>query len=137
MQSKALEKYLLKERDLRPLGSLLRRNPQHKSWSAMRLYLETQVEATAYEKWGGAEGLEAERRRQIRARAAMRKRRGEGREREEAEAKAKLQRLEEELRATRTAPEVHVHEFIDTPGPGGVTVRKCTICGVEVSVEEI
>lgn len=133
-----MERYLLTERELRPLGSLLRQNPQNKSWSAMRLYLEAQVEAAAHTKWGGAEGLEAERRKQIRTRALSRKRRAAAKEQEERAAKAKLQKVEEGVRAAREAPEVHVHTFVDhpVPGGGGVVVRKCE-CGVEVTVEEI
>lgn len=35
--------FLLSDNDLRPLGSLEKTNPQHKAWTAMRMYMKSQV----------------------------------------------------------------------------------------------
>ena len=43
MQSSAKENYLLTDGDLKKLGSITRNNPRKKDWSAMRLYLQSQV----------------------------------------------------------------------------------------------
>lgn len=45
MQSSAKENYMLTDGDLRKLGSISRANPRKKDWSAMRLYLQSQVNA--------------------------------------------------------------------------------------------
>ena len=43
MQSAAKEIYMLTEGDLKKLGSITRANPHKKDWSAMRLYMQSQV----------------------------------------------------------------------------------------------
>ena len=43
IQSAAKEIYMLTEGDLKKLGSISRANPHKKDWSAMRLYLQSQV----------------------------------------------------------------------------------------------
>jgi hypothetical protein len=35
--------YLLSDNDLKSLGSIEKTNPQHKSWTTMRMYLASQV----------------------------------------------------------------------------------------------
>jgi hypothetical protein len=42
-RSNAKQQFLLTDRDLRPLGSLERPNPQNQRWAGMRLYLASQV----------------------------------------------------------------------------------------------
>ncbi len=42
-QGTAKERYLLTDRDLGKLGFITKANPQHKTWSEMKLYLELQV----------------------------------------------------------------------------------------------
>jgi len=57
--SKATAKtlYLLSDADLQQLGFLTRSNPQHKNWSAMKMYLTEQVEEVAIKKHGSLEAL--------------------------------------------------------------------------------
>lgn len=43
LQSSAKENYMLTDGDLKKLGSISRNNPRKKDWSAMRLYLQSQV----------------------------------------------------------------------------------------------
>ena len=43
LQSSAKENYQLTDGDLKKLGSVTRSNPRKKDWSAMRLYLASQV----------------------------------------------------------------------------------------------
>ena len=45
LQGNAKELYLLTDADFKKLGSLSKANPKHKDWTAMRLYLESQVSA--------------------------------------------------------------------------------------------
>ena len=55
--------YLLTDPELRDedlLKHLLRPNPHASTYSNMMLFLRMQVEAVAWEKWGGEEGLDAE-----------------------------------------------------------------------------
>ncbi|KAJ9091568.1 hypothetical protein QFC19_009024 [Naganishia cerealis] len=57
------EDYLLTDSELRDtslLPHLLKANPHASTYSNMMLYLRFQVEAVAWEKWGGEEGLDAE-----------------------------------------------------------------------------
>jgi len=42
-QSSAKENYQLTDGDLKKLGSVTRSNPRKKDWSAMRLFLQSQV----------------------------------------------------------------------------------------------
>ena len=43
LQSSAKGNYMLTDGDLKKLGSISRNNPRKKDWSAMRLYLQSQV----------------------------------------------------------------------------------------------
>ncbi|KAJ9118189.1 hypothetical protein QFC22_004093 [Naganishia vaughanmartiniae] len=57
------EDYLLTDSELRDeslLPHLLKANPHATTYSNMMLYLRFQVEAVAWEKWGGEEGMDAE-----------------------------------------------------------------------------
>ena len=38
-----------------------RQNPHHKGWTPMKLYRKSELEERAYKRYGGKEGLEAER----------------------------------------------------------------------------
>ena len=60
LQTTAKQQYLLTDGDLRPLGSLERKNPRKKDWNPMKLYMESQVKDVAYAKYGGQAGLEWE-----------------------------------------------------------------------------
>ncbi|KAG2488414.1 hypothetical protein HYH03_013098 [Edaphochlamys debaryana] len=51
----ALTLYSLTAKDLNDLGCLTKTNPQHKSWTPMRLYLKRQVEDVARRKHGDLE----------------------------------------------------------------------------------
>ncbi|KAK9787240.1 hypothetical protein WJX73_003679 [Symbiochloris irregularis] len=64
----AKELFQLTDADFKKLGSLSKANPRHKDWTAMRLYLQSQVEAAAHKKYGSAEGIEEHRRSQLEAR---------------------------------------------------------------------
>ncbi|KAK9828674.1 hypothetical protein WJX72_001467 [[Myrmecia] bisecta] len=96
-KSTARQSYLLTDTDLKKLGSIGKQNPHRKEWNAMRLYLQSQVEELSYTKYGGAEGLEVERERQLTARldARMKKRTQAARkDNEEAE---KLDRIKQKI----------------------------------------
>jgi DNA repair protein len=58
-KSTAKQSYQLTDGDISKLGSVKRSNPHKKDWQPMRLYLESQVREVAFEKHGGAEGIEA------------------------------------------------------------------------------
>ncbi|CAM9848420.1 unnamed protein product [Phaeothamnion confervicola] len=55
--------YLLPEGTISVLPFLVKDNPRHGSWNKMKLYLRKEVEKYSDERWGGPEGLDAERRR--------------------------------------------------------------------------
>ena len=42
---------MLTDGDLKKLGSVTRSNPHKKDWSAMRLFLQSQVQRTAHLHW--------------------------------------------------------------------------------------
>lgn len=52
MQSSAKENYMLTDGDLKKLGSITRSNPRKKDWSAMRLYLQSQVSTAIQKAYG-------------------------------------------------------------------------------------
>ena len=57
----------MKDEELFP--RMLKENPHKESWSSMMLFLREQVEAYAFEKWGGPEGLDQEFERRVKDKA--------------------------------------------------------------------
>ncbi|KAK9831261.1 hypothetical protein WJX74_009799 [Apatococcus lobatus] len=99
----AKQEWLLTDGDMRKLGSITKENPHKKEWSAMRLYLLSQVEKRSMEKHGDLDGLEAEKQRQLHARLDARKRQRKeasvSREDREAQKLRRIRgRIEDELR---------------------------------------
>ena len=60
----ATKRFHVTDLDLEALGSLSKANPHHATWAPTKLYMQSQVEALAHAKWGGAAGL-AKRRRDL------------------------------------------------------------------------
>lgn len=56
--TRAKERYKLRNRDLDNLMHLATANPRYRRGAPMRLYRERDVVRAAYEKYGGAEGLD-------------------------------------------------------------------------------
>lgn len=124
------EDYLLTEPELRDeelLPHLLKANPHRATFSNMMLYLRCQVEAYAFKKWGGPEGLDAEYERRTSDKARRR----------DAKFAKSLQDLRKRTitsdwskRSKREADQ-HEHEFSAgiRDDETGVTVRRCT-CGL-------
>mmetsp|Transcript_8164 Transcript_8164/g.17499 ORF Transcript_8164/g.17499 Transcript_8164/m.17499 type:complete len:175 (+) Transcript_8164:18-542(+) len=57
-KSNAKQLYMLTDKDLSKLGTVTKTNPQHKNWTAMKLYLQSQVEEVAVRKHGSLEDIE-------------------------------------------------------------------------------
>eukprot|EP00238_Polyblepharides_amylifera_P015725 CAMPEP_0196579584 /NCGR_PEP_ID=MMETSP1081-20130531/23141_1 /TAXON_ID=36882 /ORGANISM="Pyramimonas amylifera, Strain CCMP720" /LENGTH=290 /DNA_ID=CAMNT_0041899213 /DNA_START=179 /DNA_END=1048 /DNA_ORIENTATION=- len=60
-KASAKQTFLLSDSDLAPLSFIARKNPHHKAWNPMKLYLKSQVSKVALDKWGSLEEMEAER----------------------------------------------------------------------------
>jgi DNA-repair protein complementing XP-A cells len=101
----------------------------------MKLYLRYQVEAFAFEKWGGGEGLDKEWERRETAKSARK-------DKERLKKVADLRRrtrtslwTEERQRKNDLGTNVHEHEFQSF----GVSSskKKCSICRLVIEEEEI
>ncbi|CED84974.1 DNA excision repair protein XPA/XPAC/RAD14 [Phaffia rhodozyma] len=124
------EDYLLTDDELNDgsiLQHMLRPNPHGGAFSNMMLFLRTQVESFAFQKWGGPDELDAE---------------YERREREKRERRdKKFQKGLRELRSrTKNNPyqqrrdAEHVHEFTMRPE---ASCKRCEDCGFEIQIELI
>lgn len=85
-----------------------RKNKRHESWSAIKLYLLSQVEALAFSRYGGEEGLDEE----------LEKRQHEKRRRKEAKTEKAMKQLRKQTIKPRwlkssNAQVKHVHDFED------------------------
>lgn len=120
-KSKAKTMFLLNDADLRPLGSLEKPNPQHQSWSSMRMYLLSQVKRAAVKKHGSLSAIESakdERSDRRFARQAERRKRGAGEDGQEeveesrfaAKVEARAARL---AREAEEAQRVQIEETVD------------------------
>jgi DNA-repair protein complementing XP-A cells len=100
----------------------------------MKLYLRCQVEKFSFEKWGGAEGLDAEYERRIKEKSdrkdlAFTKKINDLRKRTRIESwKEKL-----EKKAEGGGEGKHEHVLVDADSE---CLQVCEICGVEVEVDE-
>lgn len=130
--------YLLTDEELRDKDLFRfweRPNPRKSTYAHMKLYLRFQVEAVAFKKWGGGEGLDAE---------------FSKREDEKARKKEKvfLERMKDLRKRTRTSTwkadasgarsistssTAHEHEFMTENADGE---QQCNICGLVVAIEE-
>lgn len=71
-KGQAKELFQLTDNDFKKLGSVTKQNPRHKDWTAMRLYLQSQVEAQACKKHGSEDGIEEHRRKRLDAKLEAR-----------------------------------------------------------------
>jgi XPA protein C-terminus len=62
-KTEAIKMYCLPEGTLAVCEYVEKQNPRHKSWVPMKLYHRSEIRKRARERWGGMEGLIAERRR--------------------------------------------------------------------------
>ncbi|CAG8605216.1 8487_t:CDS:2 [Ambispora gerdemannii] len=128
------EDYLLTDAELRDeelLPHWLKPNPHKSTWNSMMLFLRMQVEAFAFKKWGGEDGLDREyQRRQL-----------EKQKQKEKKFKTKIANLRKRTRtdeAEKSRQRSHTHEF----GPAvlipetGVSVQTCDSCGIKIEVVE-
>ncbi|KAF9970079.1 hypothetical protein BGZ73_007327 [Actinomortierella ambigua] len=123
----------LRDRELFPWWE--RPNPKKATWNNMMLYLRCQVEAYAFQKWGGPEGLDAEYERRERQKE----------ERKEKKFKQELRDLRNKTRTSvwqdrklQKRPKTHQHEFgVALVDPKtGASVQTCIECGIQVECEE-
>ncbi|EJU01028.1 DNA repair protein [Dacryopinax primogenitus] len=121
--------YLLTDSELRDetaMPHLLKANPHSATYNNMMLFLRKQVEAFAWEKWGGPKGLDAEWARREEGKKAKR-----GKKFEE-----KLRELRRRTRGNvwqKRKDQEHKHVF-------GLVVegeQRCEECGFKVEVEEL
>ena len=96
-KSNAKQQYLLTDSDLRSLKWMERKNPQRSSWTAMKLYLESDVERVSYGKYGGREGVEGEARRRVGKKLDTRVRAREEKARKEERRVRRVRELREEM----------------------------------------
>jgi hypothetical protein len=62
-KTEAMKVYCLPEGTLAVCSYVEKQNPKHKQWVPMKLYLRSEIRRRAHERWGGIEGLMAERQR--------------------------------------------------------------------------
>lgn len=60
-KSDAQKQFLLPDASMKVLRFMEKQNPRHTNWKPMKLYLRKQVRERSYRRWGGSEGLAAER----------------------------------------------------------------------------
>ncbi|KAJ3037890.1 hypothetical protein HDV00_001234 [Rhizophlyctis rosea] len=129
------EDYLLTESELRDSSRLphwIRPNPHKSTYSNMLLYLRLQVEAFAWEKWGGPEQLDAE----------FDRREKEKKDRKAKKFKAKLNELRKKTRTstwTRATEVEHQHEYGEEEFDEGNNryTKSCVSCGFQMSYEAL
>eukprot|EP00775_Hariotina_reticulata_P006710 gene6711-6931_t len=97
-KSNAKAQYLLTDSDVRKLGFLERSNPQHKEWSAMKMYLVSQVEELAAAKHGNLAAVAEEKQRRVK---------------DKIERKAKKRQREEMLQAKQQQHQQALQDSID------------------------
>lgn len=97
----------------------------------MMLFVRIQVETFAFQKWGGAEGLDTEWERRT---AEAKKKKGK----KFAQALRDLRRKTREGEWQMRQDAVHKHEFgvVETSGSAS-GVQRCIECGFEIEVEEL
>ncbi|KAF3934847.1 hypothetical protein ABW19_dt0201952 [Dactylella cylindrospora] len=130
------EDYLLTDPELRDeelLPHLDKPNPHKSNWATMNLYLRYQVEEFAWKKWGSPEALDAEYER----RTAEQKRRKEAKFQKRLLDLKKRTRVETWKRQGRFegAKGKHEHEWgelVEKDDGGGMAVKTCLECGMEV-----
>ncbi|KAJ8104304.1 XPA protein C-terminus-domain-containing protein [Lipomyces tetrasporus] len=124
------EDYLLTDPELRDdelMPHLERPNPHKTTYNNMMLYLRYQVEEFAFKKWAGAEGLDKE----FERRVALRK------EKKDRKFADKLKQMRKRTRTETWNKRLDRPEHRHTWGPEtrlpnkGVSIRKCTECGIE------
>ena len=144
-KTEAREDYLLTDPELKDtalLPRLEKPNPHKATWNNMQLYLRYQVEeyALSDRKWGSGEKLDEE----------YEKRKREKSERKDKKWKEKLTELKKRTRVeaykrgkgagggefgdkVRKRGEAHEHEWgREVVNAEGMTVKRCTECGMEV-----
>ncbi|CAG8583969.1 4972_t:CDS:2 [Paraglomus brasilianum] len=128
------EDYLLTDPELRDtevLPHLAKPNPHNSTWNDMMLYLREQVEAFAFNKWGGAEGLDKE----------YERRQHTSKKRKEAKFKAKMADMRKRTRTEvieKKRNQTHKHSYgtTVTDPKTGTQTQTCTECGLTIEVFE-
>lgn len=121
------------------LDRLDKPNPHSGTFSRMQLFVRCQVEAYAFEKWGGEEGLDKEWQRREEGRTARREKKYQ-QKLKEMRLKTRAQEYTTRLKELKHGKK-HVHEFSDAIDGGlnednvKVQKRRCMTCGLEI--EEI
>jgi XPA protein C-terminus len=137
-QATAKASFLLSDADFKKLGFITKANPHKKDWSAMKLYLQRQVEELSHQKHGGEDGLEgALSAHHNRRYAAAMKKRGRDEQqaaREDARVERVRKRIEEENSCPVEASEVV--EEVETDRDKGLYERTLA-SGMKVEVEMI
>ena len=109
----AKQQYLLTDADLKLLKSMERKNPQHADWTAMKLYLERQVQEISYKKYGGQEGLEEEARRRVSKKLDKRIQQRESKVKEEARRVKRVREIREGIKGGNGADDAYRAAQVD------------------------
>ncbi|BFZ60945.1 DNA repair protein rad14 [Saitoella coloradoensis] len=138
-KTEAKSDYLLTDPELRDtqlLPHLLRPNPHKPMWSSMQLYLRSQVEAFAIQKWGSLEKMDGEFERREGMKKEARDKKFEGRLRElRKKTRVETWKKREGRGGGGAGGGRHEHEWGGEAEKDGVVVRRCVGCGMET--EEI
>lgn len=127
------EDYLLTDPELKDteiMPHLLKPNPHNTTYSSMMLYLRYQVEEFAYKKWNGPEGLDSEYQRRVEEKKVKKDKKFEMKLRE-LRKKTRVAKFSKSAARRLDGPHEHQYsEPVDDPHTG-MSVRTCTVCGLE------
>ncbi|KAI8061699.1 XPA protein C-terminus-domain-containing protein [Gongronella butleri] len=133
-KTEAKEDYLLTDPELKDpelLPHWSKPNPRKSTWNNMMLYVREMVEAYAFKKWDGPEGLDAE----------YERRESQKKDKKDKKFKDKLADMRRRTmtsqweRKRQQGP--HKHDFGDTfEDDEGTTYQECRTCGLQVESEE-
>ncbi|ORX55622.1 DNA repair protein [Hesseltinella vesiculosa] len=133
-KTEAREDYLLTDPELKDpelLPHWSKPNPRKSTWNNMMLYVREMVEAYAFKKWDGPDGLDAEYER----REAQKKEKKDKKFKETLADMRRRTMTSQWERKRQQGP--HQHVFAPTvENDQGVTIQECQTCGLQVESEE-
>ncbi|KAG1146153.1 hypothetical protein G6F37_005447 [Rhizopus arrhizus] len=120
----------LKDTELLPHWS--KPNPHKSTWNDMMLYVREMVEAYAFKKWNGPEGLDAEYER----REAQKKAKKEKKFKEKLADLRRRTLTTSRERQRQEGPHKHLFDSV-VQNKEGQSMQKCSSCGLVIEAEEL
>jgi DNA-repair protein complementing XP-A cells len=134
-KTEAKEDYLLTDPELKDTELLphwSKPNPHKSTWNDMMLYVREMVEAYAFKKWNGPEGLDAEYER----REAQKKAKKEKKFKEKLADLRRRTLTTSRERQRQEGPHKHLFDSV-VQNKEGQSMQKCSSCGLVIEAEEL